>query len=187
MIEFVCQAYRSVMRTIPSGIVACLVLISMASQATEPEFIEHNNTFDRFIKIPAPSAIKTGQWKIGDVQVQVSRTATSIRVMASVGKKKRVRYIPLNTPHLRLVFDKRQYHFFALHPSIRVSTTEPVEVDQLRSALGGLDADRYPVLGYSVIKLPKSVDPVAAAAQARNLVSLEFAEIVLVRPRDEPL
>ena len=185
--EFVYQNYQRTIRFVFSGALACLAAIATISQAAEPDFIEHLNTSDRFIKIPSPSEIQTGQWRIGDVQVRVSRTAASIRVLASVGKKKRERHIPLSSAHLRLVFDTRQYEFFELHPSIRVSTTNRVVLDQIRTALGGTGEDRYPMLGFSVIELPVSVDPIIAASRARNLLSLEFAEIVLVRPRDVPL
>lgn len=89
---------------------------------------------------------------------------------------------PPGDPATKIVFDPARRTFARLLPSIRVETSDAAQLDRLVTALGATRATFFESLGFAIVQLPPTLDPLDAAARVNALQGRPVATVRLPAP-----
>ena len=139
------------------------------------------------IVVPKVSDVTTGIWQFGDTTIAIERQQNRVLYQASEGRHTREQWVSTEFEDFRFVYDKKSRTFKRIMPSLRVELDDFTALEGLTKKVGGTSSRGYPQLGYAIINLQRSADPVEVSENLRIQPGVKSATIMLEMPRNIPM
>ena len=178
--------------TVPTLLIASLALAAAASagaqtrQSTLPVIASVAGQDGEVLVLPLSDSGVDGTVASGDVAFEFSTEQGVYAVSALYDGRRYATHVDADGPPVRVAFDRASRRFRTVSSMLRVQFDDDGELNEAVRHLGAVASKSYPHLGFALVRLSRTADPLAAMQRLNGRPGIANVRLLFQDPARLP-